>query len=226
MLEQHVGKIRARLELLTARVENVEKLSTERMVRDLDALKRDMVRVAALAERGGAVKDHLNKLNRRLDELEGGAKAKNAAVTVDARVSRLARESEDARDKLTSRVEALETTLGQVLEQLAELTERVSSLAAAPTIAPVPDDEPTAERVAPPSEAPTAPIGAPDDLRKIKGIGPKYEKALHAAGVRTWAQIAAWSDADVDAIAERIGLKAARIRKAEWVKKAQALVAG
>jgi predicted flap endonuclease-1-like 5' DNA nuclease len=230
-LEQRVGKVRARLEILADRVEKLEKgesQGSDRMARDLIALKRDMVRVAALAERGGAVKDHLNRLSRRVDELTGGAKAKNDVVTLDARVSRLARESEDVRDRLADRIDRLEKTLGSVVTALDALTARVEALAtASPATAAGVEAEPAAaaapaldERVSTEGE------GGADDLRKIKGIGPKFEKALHAAGVRRWAQIAAWSDDDIDAIADRIGVKGARIRKAGWVASAKALLDG
>ena len=64
-----------------------------------------------------------------------------------------------------------------------------------------------------------------DQLRRIKGIGPKFEQALHAAGVRSYAQIAAWSDAEVIDIAAKIGARADRIARDAWVASAQALVA-
>jgi predicted flap endonuclease-1-like 5' DNA nuclease len=227
VLEQRIGKVRARLELLADRVEKLEKgeaQGNDRMARDLTTLKRDMVRVAALAERGGAVKDHLNRLSRQVDELTGGAKAKNDVVALDARVSRLARESEDVRDKLADRLERLEKTVGSIVTALDALATRVEALAAAP---PAPAAAEAAVPSAPPAkkDAPEG-KGGVDDLRKIKGIGPKFAKALEAAGIRRWAQIAAWSDDDIDAIAEQIGIKAARIRKAGWVSSAKALLDG
>ncbi len=230
MLEQHVGKIRARLELLVDRVEKLEKSETganDRVARDVDSLKRDMVRVAALAERGGAVKDHLNRLSRQVDELTGGAKMHNEVIKLDARVSRLARESEDVRDRLADRIERLEKTLGSVVTAMDALSARVDALAAGAVAAPVAEDAPprATKAEAPGADAAT-PEGGADDLRRIKGIGPKFEKALHVAGVRRYAQIAAWTDADIDAMAERIGVKATRIRKAGWVAKAKALLDG
>ena len=64
-----------------------------------------------------------------------------------------------------------------------------------------------------------------DDLRCIKGIGPKFEKALHAVGIRTYADIAAWSDAEIIDIAAKIGARADRIERDAWVASAKALVA-
>jgi len=65
-----------------------------------------------------------------------------------------------------------------------------------------------------------------DDLKVIKGIGPKYEKLLRSAGVTSLAEIASWSDADVDAIAKKLGIKADRIRKDDWVGNAKRLGGG
>jgi len=65
-----------------------------------------------------------------------------------------------------------------------------------------------------------------DDLKVIKGIGPKYEKLLRSAGVTSLAEIASWSDGDVDAIAKKLGIKADRIRKDDWVGNAKRLGGG
>ena len=56
--------------------------------------------------------------------------------------------------------------------------------------------EPKAEakKAAPKKSAAKA---AADDLKQLSGVGPALEKKLHEAGVTTFAQIAAWTDADV-----------------------------
>ena len=56
----------------------------------------------------------------------------------------------------------------------------------------------------------------PDDLRRIKGIGPKFEQALRAVGVSTYAQIAAWTSADLADIAQKIGARVDRLEREEW----------
>ena len=65
-----------------------------------------------------------------------------------------------------------------------------------------------------------------DDLKVIKGIGPKFEKLLRGAGVTSVAQIATWSESDIDAIAQAIGIRPERIRKDDWVGKAKLFAAG
>ena len=63
---------------------------------------------------------------------------------------------------------------------------------------------------------------ATDDLRQIGGIGPKLEQALNAMGFRTYAQIAALSEADIARIEEKMGF-AGRVARDGWVSQARAL---
>ncbi len=70
------------------------------------------------------------------------------------------------------------------------------------------------------------PAARGDDLKVIKGIGPKFEKLLHAAGVTSLAQIATWTDADIDRMAKTMGVKPDRIRKDDWIGNAKRLTSG
>jgi predicted flap endonuclease-1-like 5' DNA nuclease len=62
-----------------------------------------------------------------------------------------------------------------------------------------------------------------DDLTKIKGIGPKFAAALHALGVRRYADIAGWTDEDVKRVAEALHVTRTRIENAGWIAAARAL---
>lgn len=64
-----------------------------------------------------------------------------------------------------------------------------------------------------------------DDLKQIKGVGPKLEQLLNDHGVTHFAQVADWSDADVDRFAELIGRMGGRIRSDDWVAQARVLAA-
>lgn len=44
------------------------------------------------------------------------------------------------------------------------------------------------------------PVGEPDDLKKIEGIGPKIEEILHAAGILTYSKLAGTSVAALERI--------------------------
>ena len=60
-----------------------------------------------------------------------------------------------------------------------------------------------AKKAAPKKAAAKATDGA-DDLSNISGVGPVIVKKLHAEGITTFAQVAAWTDADVEAIEEKL----------------------
>jgi NADH-quinone oxidoreductase subunit E len=65
--------------------------------------------------------------------------------------------------------------------------------------------------------------GTPDDLKRIKGIGPKFESDLNAKGVYYFRQIAAWKAKDVKDVEAVMEKFPGRIERDEWVKQAKAL---
>lgn len=65
--------------------------------------------------------------------------------------------------------------------------------------------------------------GAHDDLTRIKGIGPKLRERLNAAGVTRFAQIAAWTSADLASYAQKLKIHASRIERDGWIESAKAL---
>jgi len=65
--------------------------------------------------------------------------------------------------------------------------------------------------------------GAPDDLKKIKGIGPKFEGDLNGKGIYYFRQIANWKAADVKMVEALIDSIPGRIKRDEWVKQAKSL---
>lgn len=83
------------------------------------------------------------------------------------------------------------------------------------------------ERVTLPNPAPstmTARAGkVVQGLRRIRGIGPAYQRVLEQLGITRVQQIAAWTEADVLAFAEKLKIRADRIVKDDWVGQARAL---
>ncbi|QFQ86409.1 hypothetical protein F8A10_02540 [Paracoccus kondratievae] len=65
-----------------------------------------------------------------------------------------------------------------------------------------------------------------DDLRRIKGIGPKLSDWLNANGVTRYEQIAGWDKARIAEYAERLGRMGGRIEADDWVGQARLLAAG
>ncbi|HWA63106.1 MAG TPA: hypothetical protein VG939_17130 [Caulobacteraceae bacterium] len=86
--------------------------------------------------------------------------------------------------------------------------------------APEPELE-VAPEPAPEAELEAAPAPAtPDDLTRIVGIGPKLAASLAERGVTRFAQLAAWTQADLDAADAALNLKGRAVRDA-WVAQAR-----
>ena len=62
-----------------------------------------------------------------------------------------------------------------------------------------------------------------DDLTEIVGIGPKSREQLYDVGVKTFRQIADWTEMDVDKYSEKLGYKSNRIKQEKWVSQAKKL---
>jgi large subunit ribosomal protein L21 len=67
--------------------------------------------------------------------------------------------------------------------------------------------------------------GKADDLKKIKGVGPKLEATLHEIGVFHFDQIAAWGPEEIAYMDDRLSFKG-RIERDNWIEKAAELAAG
>lgn len=65
-----------------------------------------------------------------------------------------------------------------------------------------------------------------DDLKRIKGVGPKLEKLLNSLGVTSFSQIAAWDDDEIDRVDAQLGTFAGRIRRDDWPTQAGFLASG
>jgi predicted flap endonuclease-1-like 5' DNA nuclease len=63
----------------------------------------------------------------------------------------------------------------------------------------------------------------PDNLELIYGIGPVLSKRLNRLGITTFAQIAQWTDVDIDRIEPQLDTIQGRIRREGWVADARRL---
>jgi NADH-quinone oxidoreductase subunit E len=70
-----------------------------------------------------------------------------------------------------------------------------------------------------------SPRGAADDLKKIKGLGPKLEGALNELGVWHYWQIANWTPAEIAWVDTRLKFKG-RIERDGWIAQAKTLAEG
>jgi predicted flap endonuclease-1-like 5' DNA nuclease len=134
------------------------------------------------------------------------------AAASDARVRDLQAQAARARQELISVQVDLRTARGEADNLRAELSVAKTRI------------EELESQLKKAKSAPATATG--EDLKVIKGIGPKFEKLLRSVGVTALAQIAAWSEADIDSIAAKLGVKAERIRKDDWVGNAKRLSTG
>jgi predicted flap endonuclease-1-like 5' DNA nuclease len=218
--------LRNRFQLADARLSELEEQLSTDLLRDVES------RLGKLESAGaGAAGGRLDAIAKRLDALERHA---SAGVTqrleiVELRIERIdeigrrvdaLEERPGASGPLARRVDALEERLGALAvlaDRLAELERRVA--------APTTEQRRLPSEVPGPPTEPEQPLPVEDDLRLIKGIGPKFERALRALGIRTYAQIAALSDDDVRDVAGKLGVKPEKILREGWVASAQRLTA-
>jgi predicted flap endonuclease-1-like 5' DNA nuclease len=67
--------------------------------------------------------------------------------------------------------------------------------------------------------------GGGDDLKRIKGVGPKLEATLHGLGITSFSQIAAWTADDVTRVDDALKFQG-RIDRDGWIEQAKILAAG
>ncbi len=94
----------------------------------------------------------------------------------------------------------------------------------APEPAPVEPAEPT--EAAKPKGLTEARGGQADDLKKIKGVGPKLEKLLNSMGFYHFDQVAAWTSAEIAWVDDNLEGFKGRVTRDNWVEQAKTLAAG
>ena len=73
----------------------------------------------------------------------------------------------------------------------------------------------------------SAPVsgGLTDDLKRIRGIGIVIEAKLNTMGIRTYADIARWTQGDAEHFAEALDIPG-RVERENWIGQAQVLASG
>lgn len=93
---------------------------------------------------------------------------------------------------------------------------------AKPEASPVPVDAGTK----PAALLAAARAGGPDDLKRIRGVGPKLEALLHRLGVFHFDQIADWSEREVAWVDDNLEGFKGRVSRDGWVAQAKILATG
>ena len=86
--------------------------------------------------------------------------------------------------------------------------------------------EPEAPASDGPARLQSAREGQADDLKLIKGVGPKLEKLLHSMGFFHYDQIAAWSAAEIAWVDDNLEGFKGRVSRDNWVDQAAQLARG
>ena len=68
--------------------------------------------------------------------------------------------------------------------------------------------------------------GKADDLKQIKGVGPKLESLLNSMGFYHFDQVAAWTDEEIRWVDQNLEGFKGRVTRDEWVKQAKLLASG
>lgn len=97
--------------------------------------------------------------------------------------------------------------------------------ATAPRPAPAPAAA-TATKGEKPQTLSAARDGQPDDLKQIKGVGPKMETMLHGMGFYHFDQIAGWTAAELAWVDENLTGFKGRASRDGWVDQAKILASG
>ena len=103
---------------------------------------------------------------------------------------------------------------------------------AKPVVAPAAATPLAADKPAAPAEAtppvagkPNIPaaVGEPDNLRLIKGVGPKLNTLLNGLGVTRFDQIADWKEAEITEVDQYLDTFSGRITRDAWIDQAKFL---
>lgn len=90
----------------------------------------------------------------------------------------------------------------------------------------VPTGKPAPSKPKKPRVLKAARRGRPDDLKMIKGVGPKLEALLHALGFFHFDQIAAWTMAELAWVDDNLEGFKGRASRDGWIEQARILAAG
>jgi predicted flap endonuclease-1-like 5' DNA nuclease len=156
--------------------------------------------------------DESERMRARVKDLEAQLeRARQRAEVAEAERDR-ARSLAGEMEARLDRTETLDPEVPHQLEELREAKDRIVELT---------QKLARLEQELSESLAWDAPAG--DDLKRIPGIGPKYERALNDFGVRTFAQIATWTAEDIARFSAKLKVHHSRIEKSDWVGEAQKL---
>lgn len=148
---------------------------------------------------------------------------------------REARAALAARDNLLAEREARLAALEDIADRLAVATSRLQEssaelealrLARRSELAERDERISRLESLLAESAGSPVPRPDPDDLKKIKGIGPAIEALLHELGITTFEQVAALEGESLQRVGDLLGIFRGRIQQDGWIEQAAELARG
>ena len=161
--------------------------------------------------------------NRHLESRVRFLEGKLADIETDGSTARPAEDQNDEATRLRWRNRYLEGRVKYLEEELV----RTGGLTPARVAHAAPQLDTTPRPKAAEGEKPelveAARDGRADDLKLISGIGPKLEQKLNSLGIWHYAQIADWTQANIDWVNAAISFRG-RIEREKWVPQARQLI--
>ena len=223
--------------------------SLERLYLDLDVRDARIVELETELKQATEMLDSVRADAGRLEERFAAAQTEvTAARRVEATATALSVQLDEARRRLADleteslrsrstddEISQLRTLLAAERDRNLRLERRAStetgsadiSRAVAAATFPLQEtitrlERELASRHAPPPPPP--PPSTPDDVRLIRGIGPKIAGILAANGINSLRQIATFTAADIDRIGPLLPVYPGRIHDDRWVEQARELI--
>ncbi|MBT3011556.1 MAG: hypothetical protein KUF77_12975 [Candidatus Thiodiazotropha sp. (ex Lucina aurantia)] len=149
-------------------------------------------------------------------------KSKSSKVLQDKIQKKLKKRftTSDHHKALKARVDVLEKEFKALRKMLDEGARKASPVTKRRTVNKPAANKPAANKPA----ASRSAAKNTNDLQMIKGIGAVIEKKLQEYGIKSYAQIAAWSSAEIEDFSQRLNFKG-RIERERWVEQAKELIA-
>ena len=175
----------------------------------------------------------------RITALEGDLSAAKAAASESAAkaeramAANAAAASVSAAAVVTQAAPKAATSNGQVPSAAVQPAQAKAAKAASPAPASKPDSgkatsgAPTAPKAADkPKGLTKARGGKPDDLKLIKGVGPKLEALCNKLGFYHFDQIASWTEKEIAWVDDNLEGFKGRVTREDWVQQARDLMNG
>lgn len=202
-----------------------EDLTAERFAEILDELAAGKVPVPG-PQNGRYAAEPLSGLTS-LKDFESGKRQYNASVQLAVDIGDTVKRIDGTEVPLRAPWRGADDTISPAEERAALATARsdapsTEAVNKEKVARPAPDAVPESPGRKPEGLS-VARGGTPDDLKKIKGVGPKLEKLLHRLGFFHFDQIAAWTADEIAWVDDNLEGFKGRVTRDEWVTQARAL---